>query len=109
MTDKNQEVDNFEGMICEACRERVYERNFDARNRNEDTAAICEECMDVAMHLRCMRNTQKEMWEEDRIWLCTTCLDEMSSSSSYGSCDCPECQHENLCESCAAEIDSLIN
>jgi len=47
VNDKAQEVDNFEDMFCETCRQRIYERNFDARHRDADTAAICEECLDV--------------------------------------------------------------
>ena len=77
--DKVQEVDNFEDMYCEVCRERVYERNFDARDRDADSAAICEECLDKSIHLRCMSAIVRQDWEEDRIWLCQECLDSMSS------------------------------
>jgi len=58
-------VDNFEDMHCETCQERIYEQNFNARNRNENTAAICEECLDSGMHLRCMTLADKELWETD--------------------------------------------
>ena len=75
-----QEVDPFEDMHCDVCAERVYERNFDIRQRNQDTAVICEECMDRAIHLRCMEEEDLAEWEEDRIHLCVECIDEMSDS-----------------------------
>ena len=75
-----QEVDHFEDMYCEVCVERVYERNFDVRQRDQDTAAICEECMERAIHLRCMDEEGLAEWEEDRIYLCQECIDEMSDS-----------------------------
>ena len=78
--DKVQEVDHFEDMYCEVCVERVYERNFDVRQRDQDTAAICEECMERAIHLRCMDEEGLAEWEEDRIYLCQECIDEMSDS-----------------------------
>ena len=53
---KVQEYDHFEDMYCEDCHGRIYERNFDALNRTNDTAAICDDCMEVGMHLRCMRS-----------------------------------------------------
>ena len=68
--DKVQEVDNFEDMYCAGCNTRVYERNFDARNRNEDTAAICEECLDFSKHLRCMTTLERDLWDQERIWYC---------------------------------------
>ena len=71
-------------MYCEECKTRVYERNFDARNRDVDTAAICEECLDKSKHIRCMGPSEKEFWEEDRIYLCKECYDELSSDSNYG-------------------------
>lgn len=74
-----QEVDNFEDMYCEGCRLRIYERNFDGSNPNEDTSAICEECLDNGMHLRCMNLTQKYTWEIERMWICSTCYEGQSS------------------------------
>ena len=86
--DKAQEIDNFEDVHCEECNERVYERNFDARNRDRDTAAICEECLEKAIHLRCMPEVEREMWEYDRIWYCQECFDALSDSyGSYGDFD----------------------
>jgi len=86
VTDKAQEVDNFEDMCCEACRERIYERNFDARNRDRDTSAICEECLDLGKHLRCMNNTEKFIWDENRVWYCEACYANLSDSEDeYGS------------------------
>ena len=78
--DKVQEVDNFEDMYCEVCRERVYERNFDHRYPDRDTAAICEECLDCSIHLRCMDEEDKADYEEDRIFLCRDCIGALSDS-----------------------------
>ena len=75
-------MDNFEDMYCEGCNERIYERNFDAANRNDDTAAICEECLEKGKHLRCMDDEDRAYWEFDRIWVCSACIDELSSHSS---------------------------
>ncbi len=72
-------------MHCVGCRERIYERNFDARNRDENTAAICEECLDLGKHLRCMNQCERGHWESCRIWLCDTCIDELSDSDDYDS------------------------
>ena len=63
--DKVQEVDNFEDLHCEGCSERIYERNFDGANRDRDTAAICEECLEQGKHLRCMDEEEKDFWESD--------------------------------------------
>lgn len=57
-------------MYCAGCNTRVYERNFDAANRNADTAAICEECLDSSKHLRCMTSGERDLWDTDRIWYC---------------------------------------
>ena len=75
-------MDNFEDMYCEGCNERIYERNFDAANRNDDTAAICDECLEKGKHLRCMDDEDRAYWEFDRIWVCSACIDELSSHSS---------------------------
>lgn len=75
-------------MYCTGCSERVYERNFDGSQRNADTAAICEECLDTSKHLRCMEATEREIWEINRVWFCPTCYEALSSddlSESYGS------------------------
>ena len=73
-------------MCCEACRERIYERNFDARNRDENTSAICEECLDLGKHLRCMNQSEKLIWEQNRVWYCEACYDNLSDSEDeYGS------------------------
>lgn len=63
ISDKTQEVDNFEDMHCVECRQRIYEANFDAGNRTQDTSAICEECLDFGKHLRCMGTSEREFWE----------------------------------------------
>ena len=70
-------------MNCETCNTRVYERNFDARNRDDDTAAICEECLDKSKHLRCMGTAELEFWENDRIYLCQECYANISDDSDY--------------------------
>ena len=36
--------------------------------------------MERAIHLRCMDEEGLAEWEEDRIYLCQECIDEMSDS-----------------------------
>ena len=50
--------------------------------RNEDTSAICEECLDKAKHLRCMNTGERNFWEQDRIWYCDECYDALTSEAT---------------------------
>ena len=67
-------------MHCECCNERVYESDFDASERDENTAAICEDCMEKSVHLRCMSLEKLAQWEETRIWHCLECATELENS-----------------------------
>ena len=49
-------------------------------DRNEDTAAICDECLGEGMHLRCMEYKHLELWEETHVWLCNSCTENQSDN-----------------------------
>jgi len=68
-------------MHCEGCHLRIYEPNFDIRNPDESTAAICIECLEHGKHLRCMNQKDVELWDNDHIWLCNMCSEEGLESS----------------------------
>ena len=82
ISDKQQEVDNFEDLNCEECKERIYERNFDARRQDRDFAVICEECLDIGKHRRCMTTSERQMWDIDLVWFCSNCIDGLSHYDS---------------------------
>ena len=42
VSNKVQQYDEYEDMHCETCNERVYERDFDALGRDENSAALCD-------------------------------------------------------------------
>ena len=51
-------------------------------DRDENTAAICEQCYERAKHLRCMRGFERSFWEADRIFYCLDCYESLQSENS---------------------------
>ena len=71
--DKVQEVDLFEDLYCQTCNERIYERDFEEENPTNNVAALCEDCLDHGVHVRCMTASDRELWQLDMIWMCQGC------------------------------------
>ena len=45
---------NYNNFRCQACQVQILESDFRPRIDNTNQATICDECLEVAIHLRCM-------------------------------------------------------
>ena len=68
-----QPADPFENLHCYSCEEAIAATNVRPYRFNRNTAVMCEMCVEKSMHFRCMSPEESKRWDEDEIWLCTTC------------------------------------
>jgi|LakMenEpi03Aug12_release.lakeMendotaPanAssembly.Ray.scaffolds.fasta_scaffold559829_3 hypothetical protein len=55
------------------------ESDFEESRTNRNTAAICESCLEKAIHLRCMNLMSAAVFANCSEWLCPTCIDYMEA------------------------------
>lgn len=57
---------------CTECRERIRPGNLVAGS-GTDEAVSCNICMRYAVHVRCMNEDCREIFDEDGDWMCDLC------------------------------------
>ena len=77
-----------EAFDCAVCHQRVADSEF-AR----DEADVCDRCLDVAIHVRCMTTEARSKWRAYDYWLCEPCAARVEEeySSDGSECGCPDC------------------
>ena len=81
-------------MTCQVCRELIHEIQFNHFvGRDRDHAALCEECGDAGIHLRCFTRPQLREFYEKLYWECAPCL-EGQSSELYSESESEESDEE---------------
>jgi hypothetical protein len=58
---------------CRECKERIRHRDI-LNDRGIDEAIYCDLCERYAIHLRCMDEDTREIYDEEDYWLCDLCI-----------------------------------
>lgn len=80
--------DRHQGMIdynCTECRERIRPANL-VTDSGVDQAISCDMCEQYAVHLRCMDEDSRELFDEDGDWLCDLCIAFLEENGGFCCC-----------------------
>ena len=72
---KKIERDNFMYVFCECCKDQIVESDLQENPSNRNYAALCDECCDIGLHVRCMSISQRHEFTEDESFMCKNCYD----------------------------------
>lgn len=87
-----------QGMIdynCTECRERIRPGNL-VTGSGVDEAIACDCCEHYAVHVRCLLEDDREIFDEDQEWICALCQAILEEDSGCSCCMCPNCMEEQF-------------
>ena len=59
------ETIGFDDVLCPCCAEE--------NSITVESGTVCAICEDVTIHLRCMNDTDKALYDSEKEWICPTC------------------------------------
>ena len=73
-------------MTCPVCHETIHEIQFNHYvGQDRDHAALCEECGDAGIHLKCLTRPQLRLFYDHLYWECDVCLEGSDHESDFDS------------------------